>query len=265
MNQSGHTDTITIKSQILRDVFAEVIGVIPPVSFHTAEVDVSCYPLITRINSPRSQVNPKVLLTFYPALLNHLEDLGSKGEKDTTKVAQLTLLLDFLRTEYAHELDELASHLEHGKITFDLLWAILVPNREYYTTDSRTGQPRAVILKWATVRPGPYFELDCEYLESFGNPPDDRTLDKKQYSDRFRRARYHAIINNFQGAVKITSLNIFPMVYHPRIDEVRKLLISRGKKWAAHDGKHHVSYTGIAFHETSSGDTRSVYVCTRHP
>jgi hypothetical protein len=149
--------------------------------------------------------------------------------------------------------------LEHDEITFNLLWTILIPNKEYYTTDRRTGQPRAVLLKWATEQfsqAGPYFDLDCEYLESFGNSPDDRTRDKKQHNKKFGRAKYHGTIYGFQGSVKITSLNIFPMEFHPRIDEARDLLIARGRKWAAHGGKHHVSYSGIAFQST-----KRLYVC----
>ncbi|KIM25038.1 hypothetical protein M408DRAFT_331498 [Serendipita vermifera MAFF 305830] len=258
-NSARSSTSIVIKSQVLRDVCASVIGVIPPVSFHTSEVD----------------VNPRVLLTFYPALLSHHEELEVKmddgsesSEEENTKVNQLGLLLEFLRTEYASELDELASLLEHDEITFDLLWAILIPNKEYYTTDSRTGQPRAVILKWATQQcsqaTGPYFDLDCEYLESFGSAADDKSRSasssKKQHNKKFGRARYNGTIYGFQGAVKITSLNIFPMEFHPRIDEARKMLIKRGKKWAAHDGKHHVAYSGIAFQNTQFGGTKRLYI-----
>jgi len=157
--------------------------------------------------------------------------------------------------------------LEHDEITFDLLWAILIPNKEYYTTDRRTGQARAVMLKWATQQcstaTGPYFDLDCEYLESFGNSPDEKTRNKKQHNKKFGRAKYNATIYGFQGAVKITSLNIFPMEFHPRIDEARNLLIARGRKWAAHDGKHHVSYSGIAFQETPYGGLKRLYVRAR--
>jgi hypothetical protein len=177
-----------------------------------------------------------------------LEELEANAEEEDAKVKQLGLLLDHLRNEYKSELEQIKSLLEHGEITFDLLWAILIPNKEYYTTDPRTGQPRAVILKWATQKcsqaTGPYFDLDSEYFESFGNPPDDKS---KQQRKKFAMAKHSATIYGFQGAVKITSLNIFPMEFHPRIDETRNLLITRGKKWAAYDGKHHVSYSGIAF------------------
>lgn len=196
--------------------------------------------------------------------MTHFEELEAKAEEGDVKVKQLGLLLDFLRNEYGSELDQLASLLEHDEITFDLLWAILIPNKEYYTTDTRTGQPRAVVLKWATQQcsqaTGPYFDLDCEYLESFGNAPDDKSRSKKQHSKKYGRAKYTGTIYGFQGAVKITSLSIFPMEFHPRIEEARKLLINRGRKWAAHDGKHHVSYSGIAFQNTQFGGTKRLYV-----
>ena len=225
-------------------------------------------------------MNPRVLLTFYPALLTRFEELEAKDAdadveegKKSPVVTQLGLLLDFLRTEYGSELDQLASLLEHDEITFDLLWGILLPNKEYYTTDPNTGSPRAVVLKWATQQcsqaTGPYFDLDCEYLESFGNNPDEKTrtasgrMRRQQqggHNKKFGRAKFTGTIYGFQGAVKITSLNIFPMEFHPRMEEARKELIERGKKWAGHDGKHHVSYAGIAFQNTPFGGTKRIYV-----
>jgi hypothetical protein len=200
------------------------------------------------------------LLTFLPAFCDHLEDLKEDEETNEVDIKQLGLLIDFLRTEHASELERLASFLAHEEITFDLLWATLIPDKEYYTADRRTGQPRAVILKWATEQcsmAGRFYSLDCEYLESFGDSAatiKDRSA--KQASKKFGKAKYTGTIFEFQGAVKITSLGIYPMEYHHKIDEVRNMLIARGKKWADHDGMHHVAYSGIAYQATG----RRVYV-----
>jgi len=203
---------------------------------------------------------PKILLTFLPAFYDHLDDLKEDAATNEVAIKQLELLVDFLRTEHASELEKLSSFLAHEEITFDLLWAILLPNKEYYTVDPRTGQPRAVILKWATEQvsmAGPYYSLDCEYLESFGDSAtSSKDRSAKQASKKFGRAKHTGAIFDFQGAVKITSLGIYPMEYHHKIDEVRNMLIARGKKWAAHDGMHHVAYSGIAYQATG----RRVYV-----
>ena len=205
-------------------------------------------------------------MTFYPALCEHLEELQQetikKEEGKPYAVDQLALLLDFVKTEYATILARIDSLLEHGEITFDLLWAILLPDIEYFTLDPKCGQPRAVTLKWATEEygeMGPYYSLDCEYIEAFGNQP-ETTLDGENIprSDkkRFGRAKMTSIIMGFQGAIKIHQLRTFPLDYHPKKDEVRARLIERGRKWAAHDGIHHKHYNGIAFLD----ETRRIFV-----
>lgn len=168
-------------------------------------------------------------------------------------VDQLALLLDFVKTEYSTMLARIDSLLEHGEITFDLLWAILLPELEYFTSDPKCGQPRAVVLKWATEgcgMMGPYYSLDCEYVEAFGNQP-DTTLDDEGIArtdkKRFGRAKMTSMITGFQGSIKIHQLRTFPMDYHPKRDEIRARLIERGRKWATHDGIHHKHYNGIAF------------------
>ena len=172
------------------------------------------------------------------------------------------MLLDFVKTEYATILARIDSLLEHGEITFDLLWAILLPDIEYFTLDPKCGQPRAVILKWATEgcgMMGPYYNLDCEYIEAFGNQP-ETTLDGEDIArtdkKRFGRAKMTSMMMGFQGAIKIHQLRTFPLDYHPKKDETRARLIERGRKWAAHDGIHHKHYNGIAFLD----ETRRIFV-----
>jgi hypothetical protein len=202
-------------------------------------------------------LDPKILITFYPALRDHLEGLQEETiEKEEGKpyaVDQLALLLDFVKTEYDTILTRIDSLLEHGETTFDLLWAILLPDIEFFTADPKTGQPRAVILKWATEgcgMMGPYYSLDCEYVEAFGNQPETTPEDNgiaQLDQKRFGRAKMAITIMGFQGAVKIHQLRTFPMDNHPKRDEMRARLIERGRKWAAHDGIHHKHYNGIAF------------------
>jgi hypothetical protein len=253
--------TIVIKSELLRDVLHKVIGNIPPVSWHVPQVSVRVL-LGTIRDTYRHvltvlQLDPKILITFYPTLRDHLEELQEEEiEKEEGKpyaVDQLALILEFVKTEYATTLARIDSLLEHGEITFDLLWAIMLPDLEYFTLDAKCGQPRAVIMKWATEgcgMMGPYYSLDCEYVEAFGNQP-ETPLDGEGIAQsdkkRFGRAKMMSTIVGFPGAIKIHQLRTFPMEYHPKRDEIRARLIERGRKWATHDGIHHKHYNGIAF------------------
>lgn len=211
-------------------------------------------------------MEPRILLIYFHELSDYLESFEKKGS-DHPVVPQLRLLLQFLRTEYSDDFEAAEALLEHGEITFDLLWTILVPNKEYYTADYRTGEPRCVKLKWATEHRGgncrPFYSLDCEYLESFGRSSDHPSINKNSATPvnnrKFGRAKYIDVIAGFQGAVKINSLSIFPFEYHPRMEEVRNTLIARGKKWEGLDGVHHKNYSGIGY-QMVLGKLKRVYV-----
>ena len=192
---------------------------------------------------------PESLLPFYYIILEYLDNLDSKTPEDAddSVIKQLDLLLDYLRSENQSYFATIDAQLANKEISFDYLRAILIPGREFYITDSSTGQPRAVILRKATKHQSQmtwYYSLSCEYLESYGDAPSKPTDETR---GRFGRASYSSTINQYKGTRKINSFSCFPMEYHLRKDEIRRMLIERGKRWASYDGMHHITYTGIGY------------------
>jgi hypothetical protein len=59
--------------------------------------------------------------------------------------------------------------------------------------------------------------------------------------------RVQTIVNitYFKGTTRITSLNAFPIQYHPNKD-LRNALIKRGRKWRSLTGIHHKQYKGTS-------------------
>ncbi|CCA68095.1 related to TOB3 (member of AAA-ATPase family) [Serendipita indica DSM 11827] len=234
VNSAKYTRYIVIKSKQLRDALNKAIN--------------DSTVIYSYVDEP--EVIPDSFLPYYYILLEYLDNLDAKTPEDSddSVIQQLDLLLDFLRTEYSTYLAAVDAQIANGVISFDNLRAILIPGREFYIADSLTGQPRAVILREATkhqnYNESCYYALSCEYLESYGRTPTE-TSDSSR--GPFGRATQSTIIQEFKGTRKINSFRCFPMEYHPRKEQVRRMLISRGKKWASYDGMHHVTYNGVGY------------------
>jgi hypothetical protein len=197
-----------------------------------------------------AQVDPQLLLAFLPRLKNYQSTLGSEeisGSSACDDKKHLNLLIEFLETEYAPTLRKIANLVTHGEITFDLLWAILLPQSVIFTSCHTTSEPRAVRLRRISQYTGmfsSYWNLDCEYFEA--------SEEFASTGQQFGLATMKLEIPKFDGVVKIAELSAYPIEMHPSADEVRAKLIRRGRKWVELSGVHHKQYTGVAYHDQSA-------------
>lgn len=210
--------------------------------------------------------------------------LASEAEKtaedsDTRiRSAHLQHLLTYLTATYDSTLKTLSSLTSHGEITFDLLWALYIPNKTtLYMLCPVTNEPRAVRLIHAEKcqkpdQPGHVsaafdpsglsigsdggnehsklmWRLVVEYVEvdiGTRKEPGVGTVG-------FGWAGLGTVVDipGFAGAKKITDLGVFPFDYYlgpGGPDGLRQRLIERGKKWAGMaGGVHHLFYQGIAY------------------
>ncbi|EJU02297.1 P-loop containing nucleoside triphosphate hydrolase protein, partial [Dacryopinax primogenitus] len=228
---SDNTDSFTlihIKSPFLKKAGKAVIGNIPGVSWNPAVID------------------PQILLAWLPYMRKHLDTLKTNEaptEDETTMITHLTILVEFLESEYQSTLEQVSGLVPHGEVSFELLWAILLPRTLMYTSCSTTDQSRAVELIGAELHtpwPSPhYWELDCRYVDSCASMSDEHA--------KFGHAKMTIRIPLFKGSAKITSLAAYPMKFHTRQDELRAKLIARGKRWVQLEGMHHLAYDGVSF------------------
>ena len=115
----------------------------------------------------------------------------------------------------------------------------------------------------------PYYALYLSGLEA--SAANDKTEDPKaeigwEEDDGARRSRgprfgygvTRVTLAHFDGAQEIHTLSAFPLQYHPESAQVRAMLVSRGRRWAALAGVHHVQYhgTGIRREEDQQGEFR---------
>lgn len=151
---------------------------------------------------------------------------------------QIRLLLRFLHSHFAPVARSLYPLLEHGEITFELLWAIFKPNDLLFTTCSGSGQPRCVRIvssqEETSLLEGKSFSMDCRYLNHDGKS--------------FGEATIKLNIGNFHGVQKIRDLEVFPLRFHAEEKTLRNELFSCGRKFFSLLGVRHQYYRGKAFY-----------------
>ena len=176
----------------------------------------------------------------------------------------LGALLDWLRTNYRSTLATIASLTAHSEITFDLLYAILIPRSIVVTRDHATGEQRCLSLLSAK-RDGDRYTLTCESVEiaspQKGSVLDQNTEDNSTDDDGELKAQkstfdtggrafgkyIHLLsLRTFGGTQKINRLSVYPLVYHTDPEKLKVALIKRGRKWASLNGIQHVFYHGLA-------------------
>lgn len=230
---------VDIKSKLLRESLQDVIGNIKGVSL----VD----------ETPK--LDPNVLFLYLEDLRKHLKLLkkqiasppGSdkaarrkEGKRLEEKRQHLKILVKYIDKDYENTKKSLYPMLEHGLITFDLLWALWKPNTLAYTTTYGShDEPRVFKVDTAEkhyhMSKGEFYFIDGKYFE----------YDGKQ----FGYGHMMEEISEFRGAKKITSLKCYPLQYHKNEAQLRKDLVERGKKFVSLSGVHYKSHQGMAYYK----------------
>lgn len=194
------------------------------------------------------QFGPKQLLAFMPRFKAHLASLQSGPQDDVLTddqvetIKHLKFFIRFMESEYESTLREIATLLAQGKMTFDLLWAILLPAVTIVTTAGLTGEPRAGRLVSADIVPSStykprYWNLKCEYVDFTQNLPSITDVSFE--------------ILDYEGSVAVTDLESFPMdpfLPEPARTELKTRLIARGKRYTELSVAWcHKRYSGIAY------------------
>ena len=165
--------------------------------------------------------------------ISELEAQKANGSDEDQK--HLNLLIDYLHKHFESTIGSLPQLLEHGEITYDLLWAIFPPNSVVYTTCVYSEQPKCLAYDYGEdkiIKEQKYFVLTGRYLD----------FDGKRFGEVFGGTA----IAEFRGAKQIISLESFPLQYHFDKQKVESSLIQRGRHFASLRGIHHCAYDGLA-------------------
>jgi len=222
------TFKVVIKSEYMLTACKDVFQMLPGISW-TAE------PL---------ELDPELFVTFLPAFLTYRDELAAKKDKSEEEgyiLASVDVLLDWLHTDYRSTISTIKNLLAHGEIKWELLHAILLPRSIFVAKCAVTGEPRAfkLVSVTRTALDGlPVYQLACESVDLVDRP----------MTNSVGIGMVQTIINlsYFKGTVKISSLDAFPIKYHPAAEELKKSLIKRGSKWLGLTDIHHKQYKGLA-------------------
>lgn len=193
-------------------------------------------------------VDPNLLFNFLPQLTKHLTTLTSqeKTEATTKSIDHLTLLLEYINKDYASTKKKLESLLSDASISYELLWALFLPNTLVYTLCPGSGEPRCLKLEWGdrvVTSQRDYFQLECTYIDYDGK--------------KFGEAGTILEIDSFRGVHKINTIGIYPLKYHSDEKGIRETLVQRGKQFCElgtsgkeeQGGGCYRSYGGMAYYK----------------
>jgi hypothetical protein len=188
------------------------------------------------------QLDPEIFLTFLPNFVAYRDKLANKKRtvEENHILASVDVLLEWLHSEYSTTIATIEKLTSHGEITFELLYALLVPRSIFIAQCAVTGKPRALKLMSiarTSLDDVPAYQLICESID----------LIDRLTTNTIGIGPVESIINltYFLGTAKITSLAAYPIHHHPATD-LRQSLIERGRKWLSLNGIHHKQYNGVA-------------------
>ncbi|OAP55270.1 hypothetical protein AYL99_10243 [Fonsecaea erecta] len=207
------------------------------------------------VQSPWLKTSLGIVLEDYPGITTNLDrlvffapfhpfvhrwdKLDSLLEKDDFEedIARqhLKLFRDILFEELENAIAAKIDLVKNGVITFDYLWTIFEPQTLVYSvsdgkecvfeltsshtaTDQRRGLDFLQLDVWSVDWDGTKFGQHETYLQNF----------------------------EFPGTTPITSLQAYPLVFHPEKEQLMLRLVARGKLFERLAGYHYKAYRGVA-------------------
>ncbi|PIL28931.1 hypothetical protein GSI_08978 [Ganoderma sinense ZZ0214-1] len=208
-------------------------------------------------NSQPIRLDPKTLIAYFPRLEAYEQTLSSRSDhtdEDDRVLKSLGVLLAHMRKHYKQTLARIATLVANHEMTFDLLYAILLPGTVIIRRCPVTRETCALKLLAANESSScgqRYWSLDCEYLE-YATSEDESAEQDIGWGDkvvqrvRFGKLGAGAQIRGFDGVEKISTLSAYPIEFHPDPVALKAMLIERARKWVSLCGTHHVHYQGNA-------------------
>ncbi|KAF5385540.1 hypothetical protein D9757_006723 [Collybiopsis confluens] len=197
-------------------------------------------------NSNPLELDPEIFLTFLDEFVAYRDNLASKTKRsdiETYVLQAVEVLLNCLRTDYAHTIATINNLKAHGEITHDLLYSILVPRSLFVARCAITGHYRLFQLvsytKILNMDDKPCgTRLDLESID----------LVDKPVSQTASPGRVHTTvgITGFKGTVKIQEMDVYPLKFHPDYEKLQVTILARAKKWVSLIGVHHKEFDGVA-------------------
>ncbi|KAJ6023960.1 hypothetical protein N7540_004757 [Penicillium herquei] len=140
------------------------------------------------------------------------------------------LLYDELKKELGDVMSEINDHIQHGVITYQLLWALFEPGT--LIVAPKDGHERFFVVQDS------HYNFEDGYLAIRANSVDWN-------GERFGFAKENIMICEYHGTQDFTSLNVYPAKFHPFQEEARAKAIERGERFRDLRGFQYKTYSGL--------------------
>jgi len=161
--------------------------------------------------------------------------LDSEATKDETTRKHLQLFHDVLYEELKDAIAAKKDLVKNGVITFEHIWTIFEPGTLVFGVAD--GKERVYQLNGSMVLTDQKRGLDFLRLQVWCVDWD---------GEKF--GQHHDFLSDyeFEGTTPITSLEAFPLEFHPRKEDLIQRLVVRGKIFEQFAGYHYQAYRGVA-------------------
>ncbi|KAG5349826.1 hypothetical protein C0989_001714 [Termitomyces sp. Mn162] len=209
MENQEPTFKIVIKSGYILKACQDVVQTWPGISWNAEPVE----------------VDPEMFIAFFDKFIEYRDGLVSKNlkaERDIHMISSVNLLLSSISSDYRTTLSTINRLTSHGEITFELLYALLVPRTLFVATCAITGNTRLFKLVSATrttIDGMAGYQIQCESYD---------IVNRSNQTAGIGKVLDTIFLGSFKGATKIQSLDAYPLKYHPDPDKLRATLLKRG-------------------------------------
>ena len=192
------------------------------------------------------QANPQLFFLSYDGLKSRLAQEEARYLRNAELIADIETAVQFVEEDFASTLVDFKKLTTQQEITFDLLWALIVPNTLVYDRHDSTEQDRILLAR--------SFDLDCRNGVLYADIECDVITDD---GSTFGFARVCLSIPRFAGARKIQELAVYPLDYHRDKYTLRRHAAERGRKFAKMVGPTFREISGQAMR----GEKQKFHVC----
>ncbi|KAI1264054.1 P-loop containing nucleoside triphosphate hydrolase protein [Xylariaceae sp. FL1019] len=168
-------------------------------------------------------LDSRVFFHAYEGLKREMDEERKKPMVDTDFVEDLSAALDFIVEEFASTTTTLKATLPHGDIVYDHLWAIFSPACVLFSQDNVLREMQA--YRFSSSR----YQIGNRQSEGF--IIEARMIHRN--GEYLNWGTHTFLIPVFDGSRKVVSLPIYPISYHPDHDNIRQMLVGRGRDFLA--------------------------------
>ncbi|KAG6843561.1 hypothetical protein H0H93_000632, partial [Arthromyces matolae] len=198
------TIRIIVKSEYLLKACKDVIKTWPGISWNSDPLEVCIFPMEIRflcLTVIFRKLEPDMFITFLPLFKQYRDALEAKKPKDEADphvTVSVDLLLGAIQSDWRSTLHKIERLKSHHEITYDLLFAILIPRTLFVTKCAITGRPRLFKLvnsQRTAIEGKPCYQLTCESIDLVDTVSDGGVSVGK--------VQTQILIKQFKGTTKI--------------------------------------------------------------